>query len=463
MLSSYPWATRGTTILVILLLAAVLRLTLLGSKSLWFDEAYSVVESMESQEKIWTGEPVRIDSHPPLYYSALHYWLRVLGTSETAVRLPSALVSLVSIALLFLLAKRLFGLGVALLSAVLLAASPLDLWYAQEARMYVFMAAILLLAANLLLRPRWWTVLPLAVVLAAGLYTDYTMPALWLGLSAIWLVWWWDQGRPIASILIWLAATILAALLFSPWNATFLAWLDRFSEVTLYLRLSEATGLPALSAWQYLLLAVAGGLLIIPLARYAAVLLNQPGKRSWFTILFLAIFLLANLIFVLPRFYSVKRLLVQGWPLVILLVAWLALQSPNRLLLSTCLILFSLAMSMVILLFVEKDDWRGSVAYMNENSNAGDVVVLEHPWNLKVTRYYGLAPEMITPDKIKAASDLEENSTIRGDIWYVVERVPGQSEAATSIERWLDEHLEMLERVGFTRIEVRRYGAEGRD
>ena len=86
------------------------------------------------------------DPHPPGYYMLLHAALRV-GASDASARLPSAIVSIVSIGLLFALTCRLVNRQAAWLAGALLALSPLDIWYAQEARMYVFVGAAALLAA----------------------------------------------------------------------------------------------------------------------------------------------------------------------------------------------------------------------------------------------------------------------------------------------------------------------------
>ena len=93
------WNKKGTTLIVVLVLAASLRLSFLGSKSLWLDEALSVNFSHFPQERLWRPNYTRPETHPPLYYQGLHYWIDWFGESETSVRLPSALISLFNVAL----------------------------------------------------------------------------------------------------------------------------------------------------------------------------------------------------------------------------------------------------------------------------------------------------------------------------------------------------------------------------
>ena len=65
------------TLTLIIALGTALRIYRLGSDSVWLDEAFSI--------KIAHGTPSEIieetgkDVHPPLYYFALHYWMKLFG------------------------------------------------------------------------------------------------------------------------------------------------------------------------------------------------------------------------------------------------------------------------------------------------------------------------------------------------------------------------------------------------
>jgi uncharacterized membrane protein len=84
------------------------------------------------------------DYHPPLYSTFSFLWLRVFGDSELSIRVPPLLFGLATIVLTYVLARRWFGPEGALLPAVLLALSPVHVWYSQEARAYSFDAFIVL-------------------------------------------------------------------------------------------------------------------------------------------------------------------------------------------------------------------------------------------------------------------------------------------------------------------------------
>ena len=126
------------------LLGAFLRFYRLGCQSIWGDEAltlqkYAIGGNLtQFLENAWKNS-----FHPPLYFLIINYWQR-LGDSEFMIRLPSAIFGIASIPLIYLLVKRLFGEKYAGVAAMLLAISPFNVWYSQEARMYSLMLLLAL-------------------------------------------------------------------------------------------------------------------------------------------------------------------------------------------------------------------------------------------------------------------------------------------------------------------------------
>ncbi len=134
-------------LLLIVALAAVLRCTTLSFQSLWLDEGYTLVEA----GRPW-GDLLAALFDPrqgyPLYILGMKVWSTAWGTAEAALRWPSAIAGVCAVPLLYDLGRRLFGRRVGLLAALLLALSPLAVWYSQEAKAYA--SALLLLLAV------WW-------------------------------------------------------------------------------------------------------------------------------------------------------------------------------------------------------------------------------------------------------------------------------------------------------------------
>ena len=78
--------------------------------------------------------------------SSLWLTVKVLGDGELAVRLPSIIAGTLVIPALYLLGHELYDRRTGLVAAAFGAASPLLIWYAQEARMYAFVTLFGLLA-----------------------------------------------------------------------------------------------------------------------------------------------------------------------------------------------------------------------------------------------------------------------------------------------------------------------------
>lgn len=143
------------------------------------------------------------------------------------------------------------GLGAALLVA-LLALSPFQLVYAQEARQYGLWAALTLMSCAALLRARrlntgsaW---LQYALIVALGLYT-HLMLAVVLVVQVLWLSWEWYRVPPMASARTRLLLALLGAgLLFSPWLALFFSELRDVGDVTGWMK-RPATFAQLANAW----------------------------------------------------------------------------------------------------------------------------------------------------------------------------------------------------------------------
>ena len=119
-------------------MGGLLRFYQIGSKGLWIDEAFSIWMGQRPVDEMleWL---VRIDQHPPLYYTLLHIWMG-LGDTVAHVRTLSALFGTLTIPAVYLTGHRLADGKVGLLAALLLAVSPFHVRFAQEARMYALLA-----------------------------------------------------------------------------------------------------------------------------------------------------------------------------------------------------------------------------------------------------------------------------------------------------------------------------------
>ena len=93
-------------LVVIILIAFTLRLLLLGEQSLWYDEGVTwMLSQMPLTELIqWTAA----DIQPPLYYLIIRATDIIFGDSEWALRFPSTVLNILTIPVIYVLARRLF-------------------------------------------------------------------------------------------------------------------------------------------------------------------------------------------------------------------------------------------------------------------------------------------------------------------------------------------------------------------
>ena len=132
-------------------LAGAVRLVGLTREPLFVDETFSARFSSLEVDRIL--DLTARDTHPPLYYLGLASWRGVFGDTVWDLRAYSVLWSLIGVGALVLLLRDLAGGKGALLVVIALAVvHPLDVYFAQTARMYSQLAALSTLAAWLLWR-----------------------------------------------------------------------------------------------------------------------------------------------------------------------------------------------------------------------------------------------------------------------------------------------------------------------
>lgn len=118
----------------------------LGREPLWLDESYSY--AMVQHGFFDIVRLTRGDVHPPLYYFTLKLAAALIGSSPTALRVPSVVAALGLVALGMGPIRRIWGERTGFVYAWVVVLSPGILCFAQEARMYT-LAAFLVTGAVL--------------------------------------------------------------------------------------------------------------------------------------------------------------------------------------------------------------------------------------------------------------------------------------------------------------------------
>jgi hypothetical protein len=138
----------------VLALAAVLRLSTLDLQSFWYDEAFTPVHVLHTGLGATLRAVVHTENSPPLWYLIAWADVRLFGDGEIALRLPSALAGVATVAVAWGIGEQLAGRACALLAALLAAVNPLFVWFSQEARVYALFTLTGALALLCFLRAR---------------------------------------------------------------------------------------------------------------------------------------------------------------------------------------------------------------------------------------------------------------------------------------------------------------------
>lgn len=491
-------------VLCLLFLAFFLRLHQLDAQSLWNDEGNAYVQATRSFGDIATN--AARDIHPPGYYWLLAGWRLLLGESEFVLRSLSVFASVLTVAFTYALGRRLFNPAAGIIAAGLVALNTFSIYYAQEARMYALLglwgAAGMWILSNELrvMRDEVGTghvvslrrILPLALINAAGLYTQYAYPFIMLAQGIIVLLYvlitfLYGQSRntktrtqnffqnPQSSVLItFFIANLIAIVLFLPWMPTALKQVTSWPSTGAPIPAGEAlTTILGWFTYGITYPGITGAAGYLPLALVLALLGllitirvksdSSVGSTRGIGVIFplvwvlvpvglfliLGLFRPANLKFLLPAQIGLVLLIGGG------IGGWWTLGQREGLRLTR---LFALLQVLWLLVYLinglpplysdpayQRPDYRGIVARILSDPRPGDAVILDAPNQEEVFRYYyrGAAPVYPLPAGLggddaaalaAVAVVIENHDRIFVLFWGEAERDPNRV-----IERALDE------------------------
>jgi len=470
-------------LLLIILLAFGLRTYQLDNSSFWLDEGltplrsgYSIAEILSNRITIQDG--VTKDTHPPLYYLLIHFSRSLLGESDFSYRYPSVIAGVLLVPLLFQLARRIDDSKVALLAAFLAAVNPLQIWYAQEARMYTLLV-LLAAAATLALwkafsEQRLFQRLALYGLFASlAFYTHYT--AIFLigvqGLFWVWLL--WRQGY--RRLLIGGAALgFLIALPLLPFviPRLFTGAEAKYFYVPPWIMLQDVVhgfglGLTVDFSQAGIKLLDLGGLLLLLAGLIGS---QRPGKAAWSSRSFLLAYLLAAVVglmagsLVKPMYMGARHIMV-GSPAFLLLAARGLFALPRRPLylvplVGVTVILVGPAVSLHNLYhnpYYAKDDVRALIKYVEQHAGGNDAIVYNNAILLPLHQHYHRRPDLPAtalptyphPAGSETELQLQEWTRQFDRIWFVTDPPVDKRDEKATVQRWLEENLSEVDKHWF--------------
>lgn len=175
----------------VIAVAAAIRILTIDNQSFWTDEALTAYEA---------GLPFgamlkavgHVETTPPLYFVLIWGWTKLFGTSEVAFRSVSTLAGIALVPLAYFSARELVSRWAGVIAAALVAVNPFLIWYSQEARAYMLLAALTGAAFLWFIRARrdpsarnltWWAVFS-ALAVMTHFFAGFAIAP-----EALWLLW----------------------------------------------------------------------------------------------------------------------------------------------------------------------------------------------------------------------------------------------------------------------------------
>jgi uncharacterized membrane protein len=370
--------------------SGALRLYNLTRNSLWFDETYHLTIARQTSFLDTFTIYSKFDVHPPLFYPVMHLWMKLVGMGEAPVRLLSVIAALVTMLVVYLIARRYLGYKIALTGLLLLSVSPLLLFWSQSIRPYAWFTMLVAISMGLALfaseKPEQnWRWLPYIVSAAILPYTHY------LGLHVIFcqavFLLFILYKRPPALLRLGVSLALI--------GLAFLPWLGKFLEQAkngpaFYTNNGPKQLLEALTDFSsafvpdsYLLLV---GAFFLPLYALGMVHLWQkqpkiavflaswgflPVITVWLSSLIRPNFAVRYFVFCVPAYLLV--IAVGGWKL----YSFWKIGAALALVAVLCLNLGSIVNYNRSYYY---QDWRGMVNYIVDHRQPNDLIFLANPW-----------------------------------------------------------------------------------
>ncbi len=400
--------TPRTRLFLILLIALLVRLAGIASRPIWYDEAFSILFSEKGLQQMLYGTLAptgagSADIHPLGYYAMLWGWMKLFGGSLVATRSLSILAGLATLYLIYQISKELFDIRTAETAALIAALAPFQVHFAQEIRMYIFLAFWLLLAVYSYLRGskfgkwQWW--LAFAISSAVAQYTHNLAAFFLIPLAITPLL--KKDWKTFRSVFI---SGLIAILLYLPWLIQLPSqfakvdeayWVTRpgISEIFTLL-LVFMTNSPVPSTWVLPALIIAILTISIGLMQTARAG-SGSFKSNGLWVLYLS-FVPPIFLFLFSQWIPVyiERALLPSGAIFCIWLAWMIHNTnfPNT---SRVLVLGALAVVFTIGLY-QHINYRGfpygpfkeMTAYMRENADPEDLILHSNKLSMLPSMYF---------------------------------------------------------------------------
>ena len=410
--ASAPGAVTGSArvatlagLAAILVAAGYLRLHDLGADSFWRDEAASWMQAHGSIADI-----VRVtaaDNYPPLHNFLLAIAMGIGGDSEWVLRLPSAILGVLSIAAIYWVGVLVSGRVAGLLAALLLALSPFAIHYSQEARPYALLLfAALIFAGSAISFERRPSAGWSAAAFLSGVALLYTHPYgafTWVAIAGTEFFALVSRRADGTRPLLWLSVQIAVAIAYVPWALILAGRANAIAENGFWIPypgfdfvLDSLEHVTSGAAPLTLLLPAAAVAFVAPRASPSCLAVRAPSTAAWLLLAWLLVPIALGVAVSMvrtPIFYD--RYIIASLP-PFLLIAAIGLSrfvgSPTS---GALVAAFALAVAALGYFHGApgpREDWRSAAAYVAANLPPDGCVLLVDKQGKAALDYYYRKP-----------------------------------------------------------------------
>ncbi len=204
--------------LIILLFLSCIKFYKIDAAGIWLDEAHSIFQAHKNIGAIINDSAK--DQNPPLYFILLNFWVKLFGNSVSSVRGLSCIFNILSVPLIFLYARKNINIIAALFASLVFIFSDIQLYYAQETRVFSLVGLLCITSFILFESIRkntklnWLQIIFLAVVNSLMLYAHYLSVFIIAAQLFVALLFYKSKPNHFKQLII---SGIVALILFSPW------------------------------------------------------------------------------------------------------------------------------------------------------------------------------------------------------------------------------------------------------
>jgi len=380
--------------------AALLRFLTLDVQSLSNDEAFTVAIATGGLGSVLSAVE-STESTPPLYYYLAWGWEKPLGSGEAGMRLLPALLGTLLVPATWAAARETLSRRSALIAALLVAVSPLLVWYSQEARAYALFALLSTLGLLFFLRAlkgaardlALWSLCS-ALAVATHYFAVFPVAAegLWLLLAAR-----EARGRVLAACAVpGLVGGALLPLLLHQQAHVPRAWTEGF---TLWDQLRGLVQQAAVGPRWTWLVQRPGVFAILALAAVALALLVWRGSAAErrgalpAAVVGLSVLVPPIVISVFGDNLVATRNLIAAWPpAAIVVAAGLGAEGVRyagaAVTAALCAVMLAIGVAVPLEERLQRSDWKELMARVGRPGPGGAVAVLRGFENSRVAAYY---------------------------------------------------------------------------